>query len=161
MGCVWLAGQLWGELQLDWFLDRPPAAEPQGYAVDQVLQVLVSYGLIAPGSKPKLHRDWFGRSAVADLLRSDFSPGESRTNSTPVTDFLLKHKADFFTHLVSRWRDLFNADFNGCWLYVFDEHLFRDQCRGRARGRHAPPRLQPLQPKSGSWTNTWPVRCGA
>jgi hypothetical protein len=27
-------------------------------------------------------------------------------------DFLLKHKADLFTHLVTRWRDLFNANFD-------------------------------------------------
>jgi Transposase DDE domain len=27
-------------------------------------------------------------------------------------DFLLKHKADLFSHLVARWRDLFNVDFD-------------------------------------------------
>jgi hypothetical protein len=30
------------------------------------LQVLVCYRLIAPGSEWKLHREWFGKSAMAD-----------------------------------------------------------------------------------------------
>jgi hypothetical protein len=68
----WLAGQLWGELQLDRFwTDRLPPNR-KGTRWEQVLQVLVSYRLIAPGSEWRLHRDWFGRSAMADLLGSDF-----------------------------------------------------------------------------------------
>jgi hypothetical protein len=39
-------------------------------------RVLVSYRLIAPGSEWKLHCDWFGRSAMADLLGSDFRLAE-------------------------------------------------------------------------------------
>ena len=43
-------------------LGRAPAAEPQGIRAGiQVLHVLVSYRLIAPGSEWKLHRDWFGK----------------------------------------------------------------------------------------------------
>ena len=50
-GACWLAGQLWGELQLDRFwADRLPASR-KGTRWDQVLQVLVSYRLIAPGSE--------------------------------------------------------------------------------------------------------------
>ena len=56
-------------------LGRPPAAERKGTRWDQVLQVLVAYRLIAPGSEWKLHRDWFGNSAMADLLGADFRPG--------------------------------------------------------------------------------------
>jgi hypothetical protein len=56
-GACWLAGQLWGELQLDRFWsDRLPASR-KGTRWGQVLQVLVSYRLIAPGSEWKLHRD--------------------------------------------------------------------------------------------------------
>ncbi|HSZ87777.1 MAG TPA: hypothetical protein VK822_00220, partial [Acetobacteraceae bacterium] len=52
----------------------------KGTRWDQVLQVLVSYRLIAPGSEWKLHRDWFGRSAMADLFR-DSSDGRSATRT--------------------------------------------------------------------------------
>src|ERR1700680_3144554 len=50
-GACWLAGQLWRELQLDRFwADRLPPSR-KGTQWDQVLQVLVCYRLIAPGSE--------------------------------------------------------------------------------------------------------------
>jgi hypothetical protein len=76
-----------------------------------VLQVLVCYRLIAPGSEWKLHREWFGRSAMADLLGADFGLAEAHKLYT-CHDLLLAHKADLFAHLVARWRDLFNATFD-------------------------------------------------
>ena len=83
----------------------------KGTRWDQILQVLVSYRLIAPGSEWKLHRDWFGRSAMAELLGADFRLAEPH-KLYACHDFLLEHKADLFTHLVTRWRDLFNVDFD-------------------------------------------------
>ena len=110
-GACWLTGQLWRELQLDRFWsDRLPPSR-KGTRWDQVLQVLASYRLIAPGSEWKLHREWFGRSAMADLLGSDFRLAEPH-KLYACHDFLLTHKADLFSHLVARWRDLFNADFD-------------------------------------------------
>ena len=110
-GACWLAGQLWSELQLDRFWsDRLPASR-KGTRWDRVPQVLVSYRLIAPGSEWKLHRDWFGRSAMADLLGSDFRLAEPH-KLYACHDFLLTHKADLFSHLVARWRDLFNVSFD-------------------------------------------------
>jgi hypothetical protein len=58
-----------------------------------------------------LRRDWFGRSAMADLLGSDFRLAEPHKLYAR-HDFLLAHKADLFSHLVARSRDLFNADFD-------------------------------------------------
>ena len=110
-GACWLAGQLWLELQLDRFWSERLPPSRKGTRWDQVLQVLVSYRLIAPGSEWKLHRDWFGRSAMADLLGSDFRLAEPH-KLYACHDFLLAHKADLFSHLVARWRDLFNADFD-------------------------------------------------
>ncbi len=76
-------GQLWRELQLDRFwADRLPPSR-KGTRWDQVLQVLVAYRLIAPGSEWKLHRDWFGNSAMADLLGADFGLAEAQANCTP------------------------------------------------------------------------------
>ena len=110
-GACWLAGQLWRELQLDRFwADRLPPSR-KGTQWDQVLQVLVSYRLIAPGSEWKLHRDWFGKSAMADLLGADFGLAESH-KLYACHDFLLLHKDALFSHLMARWRDLFNANFD-------------------------------------------------
>src|SRR5271168_235939 len=110
-GACWLAGQLWRELELDLFwADRLPPSR-KGTQWDQVLQVLVSYRLIAPGSEWKLHRDWFGKSAMADLLEADFGLAEAH-KLYACHDLLLRHKADLFSHLMARWRDLFGANFD-------------------------------------------------
>jgi hypothetical protein len=110
-GACWLAGQLWRALELDRFwADRLPPSR-KGTQWDQVLQVLVSYRLIAPGSEWKLHRDWFGKSAMADLLGADFGLAEAH-KLYACHDLLLQHKADLFSHLMARWRDLFNANFD-------------------------------------------------
>jgi hypothetical protein len=110
-GACWLAGQLWEELHLDRFWSERLPVNRKGTRWDQVLQVLVSYRLIAPGSEWKLHRDWFGRSAMADLLGSDFRLAEPH-KLYACHDFLLAHKADLFSRLVARWRDLFNVSFD-------------------------------------------------
>jgi hypothetical protein len=113
-----------GALQLDRFWSDRLPANRKGTRWDPVLQVLVSYRLVAPGSEWKLHRDWFGRSAMADLLGSDFRLAEPH-KLYACHDFLLTHKADLFSHLMTRWRDLFNVDFD-VLLYDLDKHLFRD-----------------------------------
>src|ERR1700719_800350 len=110
-GACWLAGQLWQALQLDRFWGDRLAPSRKGTRWDQVLQVLVSYRLIAPGSEWKLHRDWFGRSAMADLLGADFGLAEAH-KLYACHDFLLQHKDALFSHLMARWRDLFNANFD-------------------------------------------------
>jgi len=110
-GACWLAGQLWQELQLDRFwADRlPPSRKKTRW--DQVLQVLATYRLIAPGSEWRLHRQWFGNSAMVDLLGADFGLAEEH-KLYACHDLLLVHKDALFSHLVGRWRDLFNADFD-------------------------------------------------
>jgi Transposase DDE domain len=109
-GC-WLAGQLWQTLQLDqfWAARLPPSRK--GTRWDQVLQVLVAYRLIAPGSEWKLHREWFANSAMADLLGADFGLAEAH-KLYACHDLLLPHKEALFSHLMARWRDLFHADFD-------------------------------------------------
>jgi hypothetical protein len=110
-GACWLAGQLWQALQLDrfWAARLPPSRK--GTQWDQVLQVLVAYRLIAPGSEWKLHRDWFGKSAMADLLGADFGLAEAH-KLYACHDVLLQHKDALFSHLMARWHDLFNANFD-------------------------------------------------
>jgi hypothetical protein len=49
-------------------LGRPPAVEPQRNALGSGLAGAGGVRLIAPGSEWKLHREWFGNSAMADLL---------------------------------------------------------------------------------------------
>src|SRR6202030_856543 len=110
-GACWLAGQLWQGLQLDrfWAARLPPSRKRTRW--DQVLQVLATYRLIAPGSEWRLHRQWFGNSAMADLLGADFGLAEAH-KLYACHDLLLAHKDALFSHLTERWRDLFNANFD-------------------------------------------------
>lgn len=110
-GACWLAGHLWRELQLDRFWAERLPRSRKGTRWDQVLQVLVAYRLIAPGSEWQLHREWFGRSAMADLLGADVGLAEAH-KLYGCHDRLLEHKEALFSHLVGRWRDLFNASFD-------------------------------------------------
>jgi Transposase DDE domain len=110
-GACWLAGVLWRELQLDRFwVERLPASR-KGTRWNDVLQVLATYRLIAPGSEWRLHRQWFLDSAMADLLGADFGLAEAH-KLYACHDMLLKHKQALFSHLTQRWRDLFNASFD-------------------------------------------------
>jgi hypothetical protein len=107
-GC-WLALQLYRELGLDafWAERLPPSRK--GTRWDLVLLILVVYRLLSPGSEWRLHREWYGRSAFADLLDMDAVIDEHALYDCH--DLLLDHKAALFDHLVSRWRDLFNVNF--------------------------------------------------
>jgi transposase len=109
-GACWLVVKLWRELELDRFWSERLFPSRKGTRWDQVLLVLVAYRLIAPGSEWRLHREWFGRTALADLLAADFSLADSH-KLYACHDHLLKHKQALFEHLVGRWRDLFNASF--------------------------------------------------
>lgn len=110
-GACWLSGQLWRELQLDRFWTECLPPSRKGTHWDQILQVLVAYRLIDPGSEWKLHRAWFGNSAMADLLGADFGLAEAH-KLYACHDRLLAHKDALFSHLVGRWRDLFNTSFD-------------------------------------------------
>jgi hypothetical protein len=109
-GACWLALKLWQELRLDQFWAERLVPSRKGTRWDQILFVLVAYRLIAPGAEWRLHREWYGRSALADLLGSDAALAESH-KLYRCHDHLLAHRAAVFDHLVERWRDLFNASF--------------------------------------------------
>lgn len=110
-GACWLALHLWQELQLDRFWWEHLPASRKGTRWDQVLAVLVCYRLLSPGSEWRLHREWFLRSALADLLGGDFALAEEH-RLYECHDRLLAHKAALFGHLRQRWEDLFNARFD-------------------------------------------------
>lgn len=110
-GACWLAGQLWNELRLNRFWSERLTPSRKKTRWDEILQVLVCYRLIAPGSEWRLHREWFGNSAMADLLGGDFGLAEAH-KLYACHDLLLEHKEALFSHLVGRWRDLFNVGFD-------------------------------------------------
>jgi hypothetical protein len=109
-GACWLACHLYRQLGLDRFWAERLPASRQGTRWDQVLQVLVCYRLIDPGSEWRLHRQWFERSAMGDLLGGDYGLVEKNALYRCL-DKLVEHKTALFTHLRGRWQDLFGAGF--------------------------------------------------
>jgi hypothetical protein len=110
-GACWLTLKLWQQLGLDEFWGERLAPSRKGTRFDQVLFVLVAYRLLSPGSEWRLHRHWFERSALGDLLGADAALADIHTLYA-CHDRLLAHKQAVFDHLVDRWRDLFNASFD-------------------------------------------------
>jgi hypothetical protein len=110
-GACWLALELWRELGLDEFWRERLAESRKGTRWDLVLTALAIYRWLDPGSEWRLHREWFERSALGDLLGGDYRLAADDTLYR-CHDRLLAHKAALFTHLQERWRDLFNAKFD-------------------------------------------------
>ena len=110
-GACWVADRMWRDLQLEPFWKARLPASREGTAWWQVLQTLVTYRLIDPGSEFRLHRQWLPNSAMADLLGSEDSL-LSKDNLYRCLDKLLKHRDALFAHLRSRWEDLFAAKFD-------------------------------------------------
>ncbi len=110
-GACWLACHLYGQLGLDEFWATRLPDSREGTSWHHVLQTLVCYRLIDPGSEWRLHRLWFEQSAMGDLLGEDFSLVEKNTLYRCL-DKVLTHKLALFGHLRQRWQDLFGAQFD-------------------------------------------------
>jgi transposase len=110
-GACWLACHLYEQLALDQFWqDRLPDSR-EGTCWRHVLQTLVCYRLIDPGSEWRLHRLWFDQSAMGDLLGEDYRLVEKNALYRCL-DKVIEHKQALFSHLTERWQDLFSAKFD-------------------------------------------------
>jgi hypothetical protein len=107
-GACWLSLALWGQLQLDAFWRKRLPASREGTDWLAVLKVLTVYRLLDPGSEWRLHRLWYQRSAMADLLGTEFGV-LGKDTLYRCLDKLLVHKEDLFAYLRGRWTDLFGA----------------------------------------------------
>jgi len=108
-GC-WLCGELWRQLKLDDFWRERLGVSREGTDWLEVLKTLVSYRLVDPGSEWRLHREWYQRSAMADLLGRAGEAIELQSLYR-CQDKLLAHRSALFSFLRERWQDLFQAEF--------------------------------------------------
>jgi len=109
-GC-WLFSELWKQLQLDEFWRVRLGCSREGTDWEHVLQTLVCYRLLDPGSEWRLHRVWFEQSAMGDLLAEDFSI-VAKDTLYRCLDSLVQHKAELFEFLHQRWAALFGVKFD-------------------------------------------------
>lgn len=109
-GACWVGYQLWDPLRLEEFWRERLADSREGTCWRHVLQTLVVYRWVDPGSEWRLHREWFKNRAMADLLAEDFSLAQ-KDNLYRWLDKLPEHRDALFKHLRARWQDLFGVKF--------------------------------------------------
>jgi len=110
-GACWLACHLYQQLGLDEFWAQRLAPSRKGTRWDLILQALSCYRLMEPGSEWRMHRHWYEKSAMADLLGAGFELAEIH-KLYECLDRLIDHRGALFDHLTQRWKDLFNAKFD-------------------------------------------------
>ena len=102
---------MYEQLGLDHFWQARLPDSREGTCWHQILQTLVVYRLIDPGSEWRLHRLWFEQSAMDDLLGAGYSLVEKNALYRCL-DKVLPHKRALFDHLTQRWQDLFGVRFD-------------------------------------------------
>jgi hypothetical protein len=107
-GACWLGDHLWRTLHLDDFFGARLPVTREATDWEKVLRILTIYRLLSPGSEWRLHRIWFGTTALADLLGVDARAVQDDTLYR-CHDLLLPLKEELFAHLRQRWSDLFGA----------------------------------------------------
>jgi transposase len=109
-GACWVFSLLWEQLHLERFWRERLPASREHTSWYHILMVLCAYRWIDPGSEWRLHRDWYERSAMGDLLDEDFGLA-AKDNLYRCLDKLVKHKAELFQFLRARWNDLFGITY--------------------------------------------------
>ncbi|HSD59676.1 MAG TPA: IS1634 family transposase, partial [Burkholderiales bacterium] len=125
-GAAWLGWLLWQALRLDELCGQllPPGRESVPWA--DMVAILVIGRLCEPSSELHLAEQWYRTSALEDLLRVPAqSVYDERLYRT--LDRLLPHKAAIESHLVKRFGELFDLDYE-LLLYDVTSTYFEGQC---------------------------------
>ena len=133
-GDCWLGCWLWDKLRLSSFWNIRLAESRGEVPWAKVLQLLVVNRLIDPGSELRIHRQWFLRSAMDELLETDFAvAGKDRLYRC--LDRILAHKDAFCQFVSERWKTLFDASFD-VLLYDLTSTYFEGLCQQIPKARH-------------------------
>jgi hypothetical protein len=133
-GACWLACELWQLLRLDEFWRERLRPSREGTDWLDLLKILVTYQLVDPGSEWRLHREWYHRSAMRDLLDRTGDALELQSLYRCL-DKLAEHKRSLFSFLAERWRDLFEVGYE-VLLYDLTSTYFECDPPGHGKRRH-------------------------
>jgi transposase len=100
----------------------------------KVLQLLVVNRLIDPGSELRIHRQWFLRSAMDELLEVDFAVA-AKDRLYRCLDRILKHKEAMCQFIAERWKTLFDTRFD-VLLYDLTSTYFEGLCEQIPKAKH-------------------------
>jgi transposase len=133
-GDCWLGCELWEQLQLSRFWGARLDEQRGDVPWRKVLQLLVVNRLCEPGSEFAVHRRWFDRSAMDELLDADFTVA-AKDRLYRCLDHILPHKDELCRHLTERWKTLFDASFD-VLLYDLTSTYFEGLCAEIPKARH-------------------------
>jgi transposase len=133
-GDCWLGCWLWDRLALSPFWNMRLIDSRGAVPWAKVLQLLVVNRLIDPGSELRIHRQWFLRSAMDELLEVDFAvAGKDRLYRC--LDRIMEHKDALCQHLARQWKTLFDTSFD-VLLYDLTSTYFEGSCQEIPKARH-------------------------
>lgn len=132
-GDCWLACEIWNQLGMSGFWNKKMPIGREEVPWAKVLQLLVVNRMIDPGSEFRLHRQWFDRSAMDELLGEDFTIAE-KDRLYRCLDRVLEHKKELFLYLRDRWRTLFNTRFE-VLLYDLTSTYFEGQAEQNPKAK--------------------------
>ncbi len=110
-GACWAACRVWDALGLDAFWEPRLPRSRKGTRWLDVLKTLCVNRLVEPSSEWRVHREWFRRTAMADLLGCGPEVAAKDTLYRCL-DKALPHKDALFQYLRDRWTGLFGATFD-------------------------------------------------
>jgi len=125
-GNCWLACQLWQELGLDEFWQERIDDSRSDISWSKVLKLLSVNCLVDPASEFYVHRQWFDKSAMDELLATDYRIA-SKDRLYRCLDRILGHKEELCIYLKSRWEDMFGIEFD-VLLYDLTSTYFEGLC---------------------------------
>ena len=132
-GNCWLACHLWQKLGLDEFWSDHLDSLRSDISWAKVLKLLVVNRLIHPGSEFYIHRQWFDKTAMDELLGTDYRIA-SKDRLYRCLDRILGHKEDLCKHLKSKWQDMFGIEFD-VLLYDLTSTYFEGLCEQNPKAR--------------------------
>jgi hypothetical protein len=132
-GNCWLACQLWEELGLDEFWQQRLDESRGDIAWSKVLKLLVTNCLIDPASEFYVHRQGFDKTAMDELLDTDYRIA-SKDRLYRCLDRILAHKEDLCKHLKTRWEDMFGIEFD-VLLYDLTSTYFEGLCKDNPKAK--------------------------
>ena len=132
-GDCWLGCELWQRLGLDKFFSDRLDSLHSDISWAKVLKLLVVNRLVHPGSEFYIHRQWFDKTAMDELLNTDYRIA-AKDRLYRCLDRILEHKEDLCKHLKSRWEDMFGIEFD-VLLYDLTSTYFEGLCEQNPKAR--------------------------
>jgi len=132
-GNCWLACRLWQELGLDEFWQKRIDDSPSDIEWSKVLKLLTVNCLVDPASEFYVHRQWFDKTAMDELLTTDYRIA-SKDRLYRCLDRIPRYKDDLCRHLKSKWEDMFGIEFD-VLLYDLTSTYFEGLCQDNPKAK--------------------------